>query len=40
MLNGIQRYAEWVEHPDIDDIDLMRLAVMDTNKIKDMYIMQ
>jgi|TARA_Y100000310_G_scaffold89057_1_gene86201 hypothetical protein len=32
MLNGIQRYAEWVEHPDVDDIDLMRLAVMDTNK--------
>ena len=32
MLNGIQRYAEWTEHPDIDDIELMRLAVAGHNQ--------
>ena len=40
MLNGLQRYAEWTEHPDVDDIDLMRLAVMDTNTSRNMFIMQ
>ena len=32
MLNGIQRYVEWTEHPDIDDIELMRLAVAGNNQ--------
>ena len=32
MLNGIQRYVEWTEHPDIDDIELMRLAVAGHNQ--------
>ena len=29
---GIQRYTEWTEHPDIDDIELMRLAVAGHNQ--------
>lgn len=32
MLNGIQRYVEWTEHPDIDDIELMRLSVAGHNQ--------
>ena len=32
MLNGIQRYAEWTEHPDVDDIELFRLAVAGHNQ--------
>lgn len=32
MLNGIQRYVEWTEHPDIDDIELMRLSVAGNNQ--------
>lgn len=32
MLNGIQRYVEWTEHPDVDDIELMRLSVAGNNQ--------
>ncbi len=32
MLNGIQRYVEWTEHPNIDDIELMRLSVAGNNQ--------
>tara|TARA_Y100000389_G_scaffold52751_2_gene48584 strand:- start:2765 stop:4369 length:1605 start_codon:yes stop_codon:yes gene_type:complete len=32
MLNGIQRYAEWTNHPNVEDLELMRLAVIDSNQ--------